>query len=96
MDVTGSSHVGDFGSPLGFVVAEILEGGEEMFLFLNFLKKGEEGMGEKGRKEAGGREEGGNGRDGMKTLGRFRNSAGIRGCRNFGGGRRKFPVFTVP
>jgi hypothetical protein len=61
--VTGLSHVGDFGSPLGSVVAEILEEGEERFPFLKFLKKGEEGM-QRGRREergrrAGGRNEGG-------------------------------------
>jgi hypothetical protein len=43
------------------VVAEILEEGEENFPFLQFLKKGEEGMGEKGR-EAGEEDEAGNSR----------------------------------
>lgn len=41
--VTGYSHVGDFGSPLGSVIAEIMEEGEEKFPLLGFLSKGEDG-----------------------------------------------------
>ena len=41
--VTGHSHVGDFGSPLGSVIAEMLEGGEEKFPLLKYLANGEEG-----------------------------------------------------
>lgn len=41
--VTGYSHVGDFGSPLGSVIAEVQEEGAERFPFLDYIKQGKEG-----------------------------------------------------
>lgn len=40
--VTGYSHVGDFGSPLGSVIAEVQEGAKR-FPFLDYIKQGKEG-----------------------------------------------------
>eukprot|EP01127_Copromyxa_protea_P018937 TRINITY_DN6055_c0_g2_i1.p1 TRINITY_DN6055_c0_g2~~TRINITY_DN6055_c0_g2_i1.p1 ORF type:complete len:665 (+),score=167.19 TRINITY_DN6055_c0_g2_i1:297-1997(+) len=41
-EVIGVSHVGDFGSPLGSVIAEVLESGEEQFPWLKLVNEGQE------------------------------------------------------